>query len=311
MPKRRITATVSSLAILVTAVCLFTCRFLAAQPTNTNYLGQTPPGKTPELFGPDLISTEANELNCAVSPQGNEIVFSVWVEGQNTLYHITRASDGTWGSREPLWFSGAYSDVDPCFSPGGDTLFFSSKRPLDGDGDAKDSDIWFSVRQSEGKWGEPVVVTGINTDGADDYYTSVTSDDDLYFSLFETHSSGDLYFASKTADGYGTPVLLADPISTTASEHDPFIAPDASYLIFTSDRPGGHGRGDLYITFRQEAGTWGEPLNMGGEINTDAYEYCAMLSPEGKYLFFTRNKGGNGNIYWMDAVVIGDMRDRE
>ena len=50
----------------------------------------------------------------------------------------------------------------------------------------------------------------------------------------------------------------------------PFIAPDESYLIFTSDRKGNFGGGDLYISFHNiDTDTWTEPINMGAPINTD------------------------------------------
>ena len=86
------------------------------------------------------------------------------------------------------------------------------------------------------------------------------------------------------------------------------MAPDGSYLIFTSNRENGHGRGDLWVVFRNPDGSWSDAVNMGPKINTSAYEYCAMLSPDGKYLFFTRNEGGNGDIYWVDASVIDEFR---
>lgn len=311
MNNRQITSAFLLLVAIVLYLCIFSSGYSRVFASGLDYLGQAPPGKTPQLFGSGLISTEANELNCAVSPHGDEMVFSVNVKGQNTLYRLRRVSDGTWGSREKLWFSGNYSDVDPCFSPQGDTLFFSSKRPLEGMGAAKDSDLWCSTREHGGEWNKPARLSGVNTQGLDDYYTSVTRGGDIYFSVFESGSGGDLYFARKIADGYGEPVLLREPISTAASEHDPFIAPDGNYLVFTSDRTGGHGRGDLYITFRQVDGSWGEPMNMGRSVNTAAYEYCAMLSPDGKYLFFTRIVRGNGDIYWVNASIIEDIRNRK
>ncbi len=78
-------------------------------------------------------------------------------------------------------------------------------------------------------------------------------------------------------------------MNTEFSEHDPFVAPDESYLIFTSTRPGGFGREDLYIGYKKVDGSWTEPKNMGKTINSSGVDFCPMLSPDGKYLFFTRN----------------------
>jgi len=50
---------------------------------------------------------------------------------------------------------------------------------------------------------------------------------------------------------------------------------------------------------------------MGKTINSSAYEYCPMLSPDGKYLFFTSKKTGNGDIYWVDARIIEHLKPKD
>jgi Tol biopolymer transport system component len=47
---------------------------------------------------------------------------------------------------------------------------------------------------------------------------------------------------------------------------------------------------------------------MGPSINSEATEYCPMLSPDGRYLFFTSTRSGNGDIYWVDAKIIDALR---
>lgn len=264
----------------------------------------------PSMFGPGVLSTEANELNCALAPDGSMVVFSEWKDGQNTLVASRREGE-TWGEREVLPFSGTASDVDPFFSADGTRLYFSSKRPRDADDQTGDSDIWWVERSADGNWGEPVPVEGVNSPDMDEYYTSISSDGTFFFSVFPEHGSpGDIYRADPVGGGYATPERVGGAVSTEHSEHDPFIAPDESYLIFTSNRPQGFGRGDLWVVFRTPDGGWSEAVNMGPRINTDAYEYCAMLSPDGRQLFFTRNAGGNGDIYEVDASVIEELRTR-
>ena len=293
-------------------VCSTGCAGQGGEPAaggTGQYLGQEPPGMTAQLFGSELLSTGANELNCAVSPDESIVVFSEWREGQNTLMAITREGE-SWGERLILPFSGVWGDVDPVFSADGVRLFFSSKRPRDDEDQKDDSDLWSVERTVDGGWGEPTQVAGVNSSEMDEYYTSITSEGTLYFSVFPEHGSpGDIYRAEPLADGFAPPERVGGPVSTEHSEHDPFIAPDGSFLIFTSDRPGGHGRGDLWVVFRATDGGWSEALNMGPEINTAGYDYCAMLSPDGRYLFLTRNAGGNGDIYWVDAAVIDRLRD--
>jgi Tol biopolymer transport system component len=98
----------------------------------------------------------------------------------------------------------------------------------------------------------------------------------------------------------------------------PFIAPDESYMLFMSWRPGGRGMWDLYITFQREDGIWTSPKNMGPKINSDASESFPSVSPDGKYLFFNSNRPSQvrdnvpghfyGNIYWVNANVIEELK---
>ena len=92
------------------------------------------------------------------------------------------------------------------------------------------------------------------------------------------------------------------------------LHPDESNLIFDGEREGGFGDSDLYISFRQEDGSWGTAINLGDAINTEAWEAAATVTPDGKYLFFNRNIGSdsyeNVDIFWVDAKVIEDLRPK-
>jgi hypothetical protein len=96
----------------------------------------------------------------------------------------------------------------------------------------------------------------------------------------------------------------------------PFIAPDESYLMWDAEKEGGDTP-DIYISFRQKDGSWGEAINMGDEINTPLYEQRPKVTPDGKYLFFwkgdvkAREDGSRyvvGSPYWVDAKIIETLR---
>ena len=91
----------------------------------------------------------------------------------------------------------------------------------------------------------------------------------------------------------------------------PFIAPDESYLIWDCRRDDGYGGSDIYISYRQQDGSWGPAINLGGEINSEGWDAAASVTPDGKYLFFHRlNDAGNANIYWVDAQIIETLRPK-
>jgi hypothetical protein len=95
---------------------------------------------------------------------------------------------------------------------------------------------------------------------------------------------------------------------------DMSLAPDGSYMVMSLRRPGNLGRGDLHVSFRQSDGTWGQPVTLGDTVNTAHHEWCPMVTPDGKYLFFSRWLGETwetatgGDVYWVDAKILDEIR---
>jgi Tol biopolymer transport system component len=87
---------------------------------------------------------------------------------------------------------------------------------------------------------------------------------------------------------------------------DPGIAPDESFMVFTAiNLPGGYGHRDIYLTLRLPDGTWSKPRNLGPRINTTYIEQSPRITPDKKYLFFTRSDGWDprkhsADIYWVE-----------
>lgn len=298
------------------------------------YLGQAPPGATPQVFAPGIVSTRMDELNSVFSPDERLFLYSVKLPDRRQhvmLYMELR--EGRWSEPRTLPFSGRYHDADPAFSPDGRRVFFISQRPLPGTDEPKaDWDLW-SVERAGDAWSEPEHLgRTLNTDSLE-CYPSLTRDGTLYFCSGREggHGSTDIWRA-RLADGvYGTPENLGPAINSAQGEGDVYVAPDESYIVFVSGRDGGVGSNDLWVSFREEDDSWSPARNMGEPINSNAVEYCPVVSPDGRYLFFTsyrRNppapdaplsyqdlielydRPGNtlGDIYWVDASVIHDLR---
>ena len=86
----------------------------------------------------------------------------------------------------------------------------------------------------------------------------------------------------------------------------PFIAPDESYLIFSRHI----NKGDLFIAFHDTlADVWTKPIDMGDRINTSGQERFPSISPDGKYMFFTRSDGNNQHdVYWVSSKIIENIK---
>jgi Tol biopolymer transport system component len=289
------------------------------------YFGLAAPGNIPRIFSPEIISTARNERDFTISPAGNLIFYSIVMPANNLSVIVYLAFDGFfWSEPETAAFSGGFKDLEPAYSPDGKKLFFVSKRPLTGTIE-KDYDIWY-VEPEKG-WNNPINLgTPVNTN-EDEYYPSVAANGNLYFTAKYGDSYGfeDIYCSRFENGSYTEPFNLGEQINTAHYEFNAFIAPDESYLIFSSyGREDDLGGGDLYIAYRIGNNDWTNPVNLGNVINSDKLDYCPFVSHDGKYLFFTSQRenerfkqpgykklslilqmadgieNGLGNIYWVN-----------
>jgi ankyrin repeat protein len=259
------------------------------------YLGQKRPGLQPEIFAPGIISTnEYGEHSYpAFSPDYHEIYWSAHSRGKQRIYFM-KMSDGKWSAPKVAPFSGVYDDGNPSFSRDGTKLYYDSTRPLEKDQKPADRNIWFLQKKGQ-VWSEPIPLDPIVNTNEHERFASVTKDGTLYYKI-----TTDLYRARRMKGRYQAPEKL-DQINTEAFEIGPYIAPDESYLIFESSRPGGFGGIDLYICYRKSDDTWSKAINLGVPVNTKGHERFPAVSPDGKYFFYL---GERGDIYWIDARVI-------
>lgn len=274
------------------------------------YLGQTPPGLTPELFAPGVVSTPGNEVGSAFTPDGKEFYFSRFDPAKGYTIMVMKEGASGWSAPAAASFSGEFSEVDASISPDGLSLFFISKRPVMRKGPrAEGYQIWMLERKQDG-WQDPQHLGPVINFGKRHLYPSVTEEGTLYFNAGERgFGKGDFFRSSLLNGAYSQPENLGPSINTAYDETDAFIAPDESFLIFTSvGRPEGFGGGDLYISFRRSDGSWTSARNMGEGLNTPSSEFCPMLSADGKYLFFTSRRRGNDDIYWVSSRIILEFR---
>ncbi|MHA4809318.1 OmpA family protein [Flavitalea flava] len=99
--------------------------------------------------------------------------------------------------------------------------------------------------------------------------------------------SCDLYISYLTPDGWSTPENLGDSINTEFWESAPSLSPDKRDLYFVSNRPGGYGGNDIYVSHRKLNGRWTEPENLGPVINTSGNDATPFIHADNQSLYFT------------------------
>jgi len=154
--------------------------------------------------------------------------------------------------------------------------------------------VMFS-RLVNGRWSAPVNITPELQSDGDFYISCLSADGKLLFLSKDDHVNSDIYVSSYDGKTWSKTVKLNKNINTKDWESHGFISEDGNQLVFASDRPGGFGGLDLYIS-RKVNGDWGPAVNLGPEINTQFNEDRPYLINNGKTLFFSsqghENMGG-------------------
>lgn len=278
------------------------------------YFGQPLPGLVPQLFAPGVVSTDSVELNVVFAPDLKEMFFARRVDSVHQMLHSV-LENGVWSTPRLL---NLFPDrrralaVDMALTIDGQELFFLSDHPA-GKGQA---DIWRS-RRIDGRWAPAEVVPPPISTEAGDSYPVLVADGSLYFTSNRPGGLGtrNLYRAQRLADGsFAAPVLVPAPINSELGIGDTWVAPDESYMVLTARRPPNLGAGDLYVSFRRPDGGWTEPANLGNGVNTDVTEFCPMVTPDGRFLFFSRRQTAlngppiAGDVYWVDVKILEQFR---
>ncbi|MBN2134787.1 MAG: PD40 domain-containing protein [Acidobacteria bacterium] len=289
------------------------------------YLIQDPPaGENPELFSKGFISDDNQQhSSLAFSPDCKEIWWSEWhLPYDNDRFpqdiQYTTFENGKWNETRVAPFSGKYRDGGPAFSSDGNRIFFYSRRPHEKpDGPMEDNDIWY-VERTENGWGKPVRLDEYVNSPDVDVQPTLAANDNLYFvsnrDIYNNPVGNTDIYLSRFENGKYTPAKnLGAPINTAdARESVNVISPDESYIIFARDNriiENGEvvsGMRKLMISFNIDNGKWSEPQDMGEEFYSVRF---ASVTPDGKYLFFTKYTSGNDeDYYWVKADIIQKLK---
>lgn len=257
---------------------------------------QTEAQTKPEPFLAATFGNIANVRDIAISTDGTEIYFTAESPKKDfsAILFMRSGKGGKWSAPEIAAFSGKYRDLEPFLSPDGLQLFFASARPNDANStQPKDVDIWRVTRSAiGGAWSEPENLGNIVNTDKDEYYPSVASSGNLYFTRFaQDKSRKEDIFISRWENGkYIAPQALSDSVNSKTYEFNAFIAPDESYILFTSyGRSDDLGGGDLYIAHRNKEGGWQPAQHLGNDVNSTKIDYCPFVDKNG-VLYFTSER---------------------
>jgi Tol biopolymer transport system component len=265
------------------------------------------------------VNSSANELYTSISSDGLSLFFistRVGGVGETDIWVTTReTTDENWGTPVNLGptINTTVGDGGVSISSDGLSLYFSSMRPSGyGNGD-----LWVTRWDTiHSEWGTPENLGPTVNSSADQCYPSISADElALYFSSNRGGGVGgyDIWVTKRATihDSWGTPENLGPTVNSSAADAQTGISADGRMLYFVSDRSGGYGQIDIWVTSRATTDDpWGEPVNLGSNVNSSAFEEYPSISADGSTLFFRHGKSGRwsgGNIWQAPIIPIVDL----
>ncbi len=266
------------------------------------YFGQKPPGIIPELFAPGIISISGrSEMGVSFSPDLDEMYFTVQKEfGVAADIYFSKLEGNRWTPFEKANFTQGKKagEMEPNVSYDGNKIYFTAYNA-----DFTDTSIWYVNRLNNG-WSDAIKVDSPFNE--DEVMTSTVA------------KNGDIFYTnlSKKFRTYYSPNMNGKYPKNLEAEIEfgghAFISPSQDYLIVDArNKVDKSQKADFYVYFKKKDGAWSQPINLGITVNSTFDETVATVTPDGKYLIFSRRTEGRElNLYWVSTEVIENVRPK-
>ncbi len=289
------------LSFVVLAVCCCTAcseapegfSSVTSAAATTSYMGETPPTTEAVVFAPGVVSIPGRyEYALSIHPDGNRMLFSVECPDEGASVQQARVSNGDWTTpaQADLTDGARKHEMEAFFGIDGERIFFAPYSK------GMDVRIWTADVTPEG-FADPRALGGPIAEDPS-FYPVQAADGSLFYTNLAKRSVW-----RATLDNGDFP--LAREAGLELGGHA-FPSPDGRFVLVDSAALGSDEQRDIFVSFRNDDGSWGTPKPLGPSVNTEYSETCPSLSPDGKYLFFSRynEPGGISDIYWISSEVI-------
>jgi Tol biopolymer transport system component len=261
-------------------------------------------GATPTTFAPIGLADSQHIMDPTFSPDGSTLYVTVIANQTSFGIGASARKGDQWLAPQMLPFSGTYRDLEETLSADGRTMIFASNRPAR-EGGAPIDGMWggkihpasggnlWSVTWNGQQWSAPVrLPDAVNQN--DSTFSPALAPDGTLFYMEASGPDGKFHLMmSRLENGQyqpGAPAPFADP---TAAEFDPVVAPDGSYVIFSSTRPPiPEHTSALLITFRKGS-SWSTPQPLAAAVPSGANPTEARISVDGSTLYYS----SRGDLY--------------
>ncbi len=265
------------------------------------------------LFVPGEIAPKAPiNASPAFTPDNLLFFFTQSQGGNHLTIMVSQRSEGVWSEPKIAFFSGKFRDLEPAFSPDGKYLIFASNRPekpgdsvltghyngqvLPGSG----GNLW-KVDFSEKGTPRITRLPGVINANSSVFSPCVVADGSLYFMRADSGAKFHIYRSAFKNGIYQAPVKTSFSLDRFG-DYDPAVAPDESFLIFSSARPPAPKTADLFIVFRASEG-WSEPADLRSILGDDVYGVEARLAPDLSKLYYSNSRRASGETMSTEQYI--------
>ncbi len=285
--------------------------------------------KNPVAFEPvnmgPAINSELPEYYPCLTADGQTLLYTRLVNdpeafrGKQEDFFISQLRDGEWEpSRAMHEINTSYNEGAPSMSADGRILVFTACETMGDYGHGRKGfgscDLFISEREG-GRWSIPKNIGNpINTKAWESQPSLSADGRTLYFIRGQQTRRGvknqDIYVSERLESGkWSIPKPLGPEINTPGREESVMIHPDGTSLYFSSDGHPGMGGLDLFVSRKQDDGSWGRPQNLGYPINTHKDENSLLVGPDGRIaLFASDREGGFGGLDLYSFELHKDAR---
>ncbi|TPH13419.1 PD40 domain-containing protein [Litorilituus lipolyticus] len=265
------------------------------------YLGQKPPGLIPQLFAPGIVSINGRyDFGISFSPNLDEIYFSAQPKEGTASIYFSKIESKKWTTVQKANFTQGVKagEMEPFVRADGKRIYFTGYSA-----DFSNEEIWYVDRIDNG-WS---VATKLDSPINDDAVMNLTQakNGDVFY---DNRSKRKMYSSVNKMGEFPK----VHEVDVNTGSH-PFIAASQDYLLVQAqNKEDEKSHSDIYVYFKEKDGTWTNPINLGKAVNTDFHERVPGVTPDGKYLFFSRynEEGGIANLYWVSTEVIEKVRPK-
>ena len=194
-----------------------------------------------------------------------------------------------------------YNEINPMIAPDGRTLYFARiSHPNNTHGDKGSQDIWYSEFDEASKQWGPARRMGFPLN-KDEYNCAYSITPDGQTMLIKGQYNNGNYetrgfsLSKKTANGWSPPQKIDIPnyVNLSKGQFDcGFLSADGKVLMMAFSEKKNSKEDDIYVSFRQQDGSWSKPMDLGPEVNTKFTETTPFLAPDGATLYFSSNREG-------------------